>query len=144
MPITIREVKDGSDFAIAMAIRMQVFVHEQKVPLEVEMDDHDAEATHYLAAFEGKPVATARTRMVDATTAKIERVAVLKDQRGHGIGLKLMSHLVARLRNHPQVKAITINAQVVAVPFYEKMDFVVEGEMFLEADIPHYKMRLAQ
>lgn len=142
MSVVIREVKDGPDFAICMAIRMEVFVREQQVPLEEEMDDFNATATHYLATLDGAPVATARTRVLEKGVAKIERVAVLKEHRGQGIGLKLMLHLVARLRNHPQVDQITINAQVVAVPFYEKMDFVVQGDMFMEANIPHYKMVL--
>ena len=62
MSITIREMKDGSDFAICMAIRMEVFVREQGVPLDIEMDAHDATSTHYIAALDGAPAATARTR----------------------------------------------------------------------------------
>ena len=142
MSVVIRELKDGSDFAICMAIRMEVFVREQKVPLDDEMDDHDATSTHYIATSDGAPAGTARTRMGEGGVAKIERVAVLPQHRRHGIGLKLMLHIVSRLRNHPQVKQIVIHAQVVAVPFYEKLGFVAEGEIFVEAGIPHYRMVL--
>lgn len=139
MSSVIREVKDGSDFAIAMAIRMEVFVREQGVPLEREMDDLDQTATHYLATKEGAPAAVARTRVADGV-GYIERVAVRKEHRGSGIGQELMQHLIARLRNHPQAKTIAISAQEQALPFYEKLGFVAEGDTYLDADIPHRKM----
>lgn len=140
MPLTIREVKDGSDFAICMAIRMEVFVREQQVPIDLEMDAFDQAATHYLATLDGAPAATARTRVEDDGTARIERVAVRQLQRGKGIGAELMQHLIARLRNHPKVKRIAISAQMQALPFYEKLGFVAEGNVYDEASIPHRKM----
>ncbi len=144
MSLTIREVKDGSDFAICMAIRMEVFVREQQVPLDEEMDDFDATSTHYIAAFDGAPVATARTRVLDDGTAKIERVAVRAEHRGKAIGKQLMEHLIKRLRNHPKTKTIRISAQMQALPFYEKLGFVLEGEGYMEAGIPHFTMVLAK
>lgn len=143
MSVVIREVKDGSDFAICMAIRMEVFVREQQVPLEEEMDDHDQAATHYVAALDGAPVATARTRVLEDGTAKIERVAVRAQHRGAGVGRKLMEHLIARMRNHPQTKTIEISAQIQALPFYQKLDFAPLGAVYDEAGIPHQRMRLA-
>ncbi len=140
MSLTVREVKDGSDFAICMAIRMEVFVREQHVPLELEMDDLDQAATHYLATLDGAPVATARTRVDDDGTAYIERVAVRQAQRGSGIGAALMQHLMARLRNHPKVTRIVLSAQIQALAFYEKLGFMAEGDVYEEAGIPHRKM----
>lgn len=144
MPALIRELKDGSDFAICMAIRMEVFVREQGVPLDDEMDEHDQSATHYLAQRDGAPVATARTRVLADGTAKIERVAVRANARGSGVGRQLMEHCIARLRNHPQTQRIAITAQTQALPFYEKLGFVAEGAEFMEAGIPHYAMVLAE
>lgn len=144
MSVIIREVKDGSDFAICMAIRMEVFVREQGVPLEEEMDDHDAAATHYVATLNGAPAATARTRVLEDGTAKIERVAVRAEHRGSGIGKQLMEHLIKRMRNHPKTKTIRISAQEQAAPFYEKLGFVLQGEGFMEAGIPHFTMELAR
>jgi ElaA protein len=141
MSVTIREMKDGSDFAICMAIRMEVFVREQNVPIDVEMDDLDATATHYIATVDGAPSATARTR-VENGVGYIERVAVRKEKRGTGVGRELMEHLIKRLRNHPQAKTIEISAQTYALPFYEKLGFVAEGDEYMDAGIPHKKMRL--
>ena len=140
MSVTIREVKDGSDFAICMAIRMEVFVREQNVPLDIEMDEFDQTSTHYLARLESAPAATARMRVDTDGTAHIERVAVRQGQRGNGIGLALMQHLIQRLRNHPQVARIVLSAQIQALPFYEKLGFVAQGETYDEAGIPHRKM----
>ena len=142
MFLTIRGAKDGSDFAICMAIRMEVFVREQHVPLDEEMDEFDATATHYLALLGGVPIATARTRLLPDGTAKIERVAVREEHRRHGYGLQLMSHLIAELRKKPDLKGITIHAQMVALPFYEKMGFVADEQLFLEAGIAHRRMVL--
>lgn len=139
MAVTIKEVADPADFAICMAIRMEVFVREQGVPLDEEMDEHDASATHYLARLDGAPAATARTRVIDGT-GKIERVAVRAPHRGTGLGRELMEHLIARLRNHPQVGVIAITAQTQARPFYEKLGFTAQGDEFMEAGIAHYAM----
>lgn len=142
MPAVIKEVTDAADFAICMAIRMEVFVREQNVPLDEEMDEFDATATHYLARVDGQPAATARTRVIDGT-GKIERVAVRAPQRGTGVGRELMEHLIARLRNHPQVKQLKLSSQTQALPFYEKLGFEVTGEEYMEAGIPHRMMQRA-
>jgi len=143
MSAVIREVKDASDFAICMAIRMEVFVREQGVPLDEEMDDHDATATHYVMQLDGAPVAVARTRILEDGTAKIERVAIRAQHRGMGLGRQLMQHLIARLRNHPKTKTIRISAQAQALEFYEKLGFTLQGEGHMEAGIPHFTMELS-
>ena len=71
-----------------------------------------------------------------------DNVAVRREHRGTGIGAQLMQHLIKRLRNHPKVKTIAISAQIQALPFYEKLGFIAEGEEYLDADIPHRKMVL--
>lgn len=140
MSAVIREVKDPADFAICMAIRMEVFVREQQVPLDEEMDEHDATATHYVVQLDGSPVATARTRVLADGTAKIERVAVRAPHRGSGVGRQLMEHLITRLRNHPQIRTIVISAQTHALAFYEKLGFTLQGEGYMDAGIPHFSM----
>ncbi len=141
MPITIKEATDGSDFAICMAIRMEVFVREQGVSLDEEMDTHDQAATHYIAREDGAPIGTARTR-VEEGSGRIERVAVRAAHRGSGAGAALMTHCIARLKNHPQVTRIVISAQTQARAFYEKLGFVAEGEEYQDAGIAHYRMVL--
>ncbi|HHY01907.1 MAG TPA: GNAT family N-acetyltransferase, partial [Paracoccus sp.] len=77
------------DFAACMAIRRQVFVQEQNVPEQQELDEHDATALHLLAMLDGRPVGTARL-LIDGAEGKIGRVAILPDCRGTGAGAAMM------------------------------------------------------
>lgn len=138
MQITIEEVTGQSDFAICMAIRMEVFVFEQNVPAEDEWDAFDRTATHFFARADGKPVATARLREENGT-AKIERMAVRRDYRGKGVGDALLAFVMDHARSKGFAAAM-LSAQVQAIPFYEKLGFVASGEEYLEAGIPHRKM----
>jgi len=85
---------DWNDFARCIMIRTRVFVVEQNIAADLETDEWENTATHYLVSDNGKPVATARSRFIDNQTAKIERVAVLQEARGNGIGTKLMHWIV--------------------------------------------------
>jgi predicted GNAT family N-acyltransferase len=78
------------------AIRRDVFVGEQKVPLEYELDEYDQTALHFLALNNKQPVGAARVIFKDeGMTAKIGRVAVLKQARGLGIGRAIMQAIEA-------------------------------------------------
>lgn len=143
MSTIIKEAADASDFAICMAIRMEVFVKEQGVPLEEEMDEFDATSTHYLMRLDGAPIATARTRVMEDGTGRIERVAVRKEHRGDGQGEQMVEHLIVRLRNHPKVKKIQLTAQTNVLEFYEKLGFSRDGVDYVEAGIPHCLMVLS-
>ncbi len=140
MPVTITTVQTPADRAACYDIRKTVFVEEQAVPLELEMDEYDDVATHFLLRDGDMPLATAR--LLDKHgRAKIGRVAVLQEARGRGLGLVLMRAVLDEARRQGFAEAI-LDSQTYAVPFYERLDFVAEGEEFDDAGIPHYLMRL--
>jgi predicted GNAT family N-acyltransferase len=122
-------------------IRTVVFQHEQQVARELEFDGQDATATHLIAYLDGSPVGTARIRYLSDSLAKIERVAVLSECRGMGIGKQIMKQAIAHI--HQQgIPEIKINSQTRARLFYEKFGFLQQGDEFEEANIPHIEMRL--
>ncbi len=121
------------------AVRESVFMREQNVPAELEWDGLDESCRHVLA-LDGQGNAIGCGRMLP--DGHIGRLAVLKEWRGRKVGSTLLEALLdyARSQNYPQVE---VSAQVQALPFYRRFDFEEEGEVFMEAGIPHRKMRLA-
>jgi predicted GNAT family N-acyltransferase len=138
----IRQAVSEKELKQAFSIRVRVFVREQGVPEEIELDEDDRKAIHLLATVSGKPAGTARIVMKQRT-AKIGRMAVLKTYRGRGAGKALLRKAidVARAR---RPKVIYLNAQVPVVGFYERMGFRSVGRVFMEAGIPHRKMVLGR
>lgn len=122
------------------AIRFEVFVHEQQVPAEEEIDAEDPRARHWLAYLKGKPVGTARAVAKAPGLWKVGRVAVRKVARGKGVGAELMK-AIARAAELEGVQELVLDAQNHAIPFYEGLGYVVEGEEFLDCQIPHHRMR---
>ncbi|MDR3449102.1 MAG: GNAT family N-acetyltransferase [Alphaproteobacteria bacterium] len=122
-------------------IRREVFIGEQNVPEEIERDEYDAAAAHFIAYNEGRAIATARAVLKDGgKTAKIGRVAVLKSARGTGIGRILMQ----AIERAPELSGVTdfiLEAQTHALSFYEKLGYRSHGEEFMDAGIPHFHMR---
>ena len=125
-----------------VAIRTRVFQDEQGVAPELEFDGQDAAAQHLLAYLGGRPVGTARLRGLDPTTVKFERLAVLPESRGRGIGSQLMNAAIARARTCGYQQAV-VHAQAYVSGLYSKLGFVVVGDRFEEAGIPHIKMVLS-
>ncbi len=122
-------------------IRQQVFVDEQKVPAELEWDDTDSIADHYLAvAADNTPVAVARLYPSVTDTARIGRMAVLPGHRGQGVGEALLRHLVSEAADDFQ--DVMLSAQQTAVAFYQRSGFHVCSEPYDDAGIPHVDMRL--
>ena len=121
----------------AKRIRFAVFVEEQGVPAELEMDDNDAQCVHALAFADGHAIGTGRL----LPDGHIGRLAVLKDWRGRGAGRALLRALLdaARRRGHRQVM---LSAQSHALGFYRAEGFAPEGPVYEEAGIPHQAMRL--
>lgn len=141
--LSIVEITAKADRDAAYAVRYQVFCVEQQVDKSIEFDGLDDECRHYLARLEGVPVGAARVRSLDGGDVKIERVAVLKDRRGLGIGWTLMRRVIADLEAAPDGKAaprIVLNAQCHAESFYAALGFVTRGDVFDEAGIPHVHM----
>jgi predicted GNAT family N-acyltransferase len=144
VPVDIVRIETLADMEAALDVRRAVFIGEQNVPAEIEIDEHDGDpaavttAVHALARVNGEVVATGRL-LLDAApgdNARIGRVAVLPRWRGTGVGRAVMRYLEdeARQRGYG---GITVNAQVTAVPFYLRLGYVQRGEIFLEAGIEH-------
>jgi len=123
--------------AEAKRIRFTVFVEEQRVPPELEMDEHDAQSVHALAYAEGKVVGTGRL----LPDGHIGRMAVLKDWRGRGAGRALLRALIDAARRRGD-REVALNSQVQALGFYGAEGFQPEGAVYEEAGIPHQAMRL--
>ena len=123
----------------ALAIRHEVFVLEQNVPIELEIDDHDGIAWHILAYEGDQPVATARLVTLDADRVKIGRVSTLEAYRHRGIATGLVRLLLEYAQREGFSEAI-LDSQLPVLPLYEKLGFVPQGEVFLDADILHRRM----
>lgn len=124
--------------AVLSRIRTTVFVGEQKVPAEIEIDGRDPECAHALAEnASGEAVGTGRL-MPDG---RIGRMAVLAAWRNRGVGAAMLEALVAQARRRG-LREVYLHAQVRARDFYLRHGFAVEGEEYLEAGIPHVGMRM--
>jgi ElaA protein len=130
------------DIATCRALRRTVFIEEQGVSEADEVDDLDDVAIHLLAVADGAPVGTARL-LVMGRVGKIGRVCVLPEARGTGLGAALIRAALEELRRQPGVGEAYLGAQVHAVGFYEKLGFAVEGDEFIDAEVPHRHMRRA-
>ena len=145
--IEIRPVETADERSAVFALRMLVFVEEQQVPVEEELDAYDITATHFLvrmkdrgAADDGMIVATARLVDKGNGLGKVGRVAVLEEYRGRGIGAAIMR----TVHDHASECGFTqllLEAQCYAIPFYEKLGYTAEGDVFLDANITHRNMR---
>ena len=138
MSIEISKVTDLTD---CLAIRYDVFVVEQNVPVELERDELDAMALHFLGRVDDVPTGTARIVVKD-DTGKIGRVAVLKAARGNGLGTALVRTCLDELRKTPGVMRAALGAQLDALGFYERLGFVAYGDVFDDAGIDHRMMEL--
>ena len=139
-----RDCETQADRDAAFAIRLAVFVDEQRVPPELEPDEYDTDALHLLAVNEadGQTIGTARLVDKGDGVFKIGRVAVKKSWRGWGVGAALMRRALNRARASGATTVI-LDAQVPVIGFYERLGFVAEGPIFDDAGIPHRRMTLA-
>jgi len=121
----------------AKIIRFEVFVEEQKVPAELEMDDMDAVCLHAVAYdAAGTPIGTGRL----LPDGHIGRMAVRKSGRGTGVGGALLQTLMARAKARGD-RQVVLSSQTHAAPFYQRHGFTIEGEEFFEAGIAHINMQ---
>jgi predicted GNAT family N-acyltransferase len=138
-PFSIRVCSWNQARPEAQRIRELVFVQEQGVPRELEMDEMDAHCRHALASAEdGSVVGTGRL----LPDGHVGRMAVLKPWRRKGVGALLLQALVDEARARGDGVA-RLNAQTSAAGFYRRYGFEVEGPEFMEAGIPHVPMQRA-
>ena len=126
---------------LAYPIRRAVFILEQGVPEELELDALDPLAKHFLAYQEGQCVGTARLVYLENGEAQIGRMAVLANFRGQGVGRQILEKVLLTAAAEGLI-CLTLHAQLTAMPFYEKLGFIAQGSIYEEAGIPHRNMML--
>jgi len=123
----------------AFFVRKEVFVKEQHVPEEEEIDQFEDTSEHIVIYDGGQPVGAGRWRMKDGH-GKLERICVMKSHRSLGVGAIIMQAL-EKAAAAKGADSFLLHAQTQAVPFYEKQGYrVTSGEEFLDAGIPHLEM----
>ena len=123
----------------AFFVRKEVFVKEQHVPEEEEIDQFEDTSEHIVIYDGGQPVGAGRWRMKDGH-GKLERICVMKSHRSLGVGAIMMQAL-EKAAAAKGADSFILHAQTQAVPFYEKQGYrVTSGEEFPDAGIPHLEM----
>lgn len=141
----VRRATTAEDIAACLQIRRVVFIQEQGVPENEELDDLDPVCRHFIAT-PGKQspsreaIGTARILFLDDGTAKAQRVAVLKAHRKGGVGAALMFALEGEAARAGRTTLI-LSAQMSAIPFYERIGYEAYGDTFLDAGIEHRMMK---
>lgn len=141
----VRRATSPDEIAACLSIRRTVFIDEQSVPTELELDDLDHVCRHFLATPGKQSPAreafgTARILFLDDGTAKAQRVAVLKSHRRGGVGAALMFAIEGEAARAGR-NVLILSSQISAVPFYERLGYEPYGELFVDAGIDHRMMR---
>jgi predicted GNAT family N-acyltransferase len=140
--VELFDIGDEDRLGRAVAIRQRVFVEEQRVPLEIEIDEHDrsdAAAVHALALLDAEPVGAGRFYVIEPGAIQIGRMAVLPGVRGSGIGKALLDALLAEARRRG-FRVARLHAQVHAAGFYRLAGFTDDGPELWDAGILHQPM----
>lgn len=127
-----------SDQQALIDLRTQIFIDEQHVPAELEIDGKDPDCLHVKAiGSSGELIGTARL----LPDHYIGRMCVLKQYRHNGVGGAMLAFLINHARQH-EIQCLKLNAQVSALPFYQRYGFEPDSEIFMEAGIMHKHMTL--
>ena len=125
----------------AFKVRHEVFILEQGVPADLEIDEFDPVAFHALAYSDNACIGTARLHINDDRLGQIGRMAVLSPFRNKGLGRQIMKALIETAKSKG-ISSLILHAQVSAIPFYEKLGFIANGPIYDEAGIPHRNMMM--
>ncbi|MBI0579696.1 GNAT family N-acetyltransferase [Neobacillus cucumis] len=136
--MTVKIVENEKELEDAFSVRRTVFIDEQNVPEEEEIDQHEKEATHFVLYHEGSPIGAGRFRLVDGF-GKVERICILKQARGTGAGKAIMNGIEDFARKKG-IQKLKLNSQTHAIPFYGGLGYEVVSEEFMDAGIPHKTM----
>ena len=147
----VRLAQTESDRDAVFAVRHQVFVDEQSVPEELEYDELDLAADHFLALLDGVPAGAGRLVVTGSApdadpgqgakaTGVLGRLAVGKAARGTGLG-KLLVHAIEQRAAERGLAAVELHAQAHARGFYQQLGYAAYGDSFSEAGIDHVSMR---
>ncbi|PKB68496.1 MAG: hypothetical protein BZY81_01860 [SAR202 cluster bacterium Io17-Chloro-G4] len=138
--LNIKQVESEEDMEAAIAVRFRVFVDEQSIPPEEELDEADATATHAIAVSDGSVVGTGRLVWADDGSAHIGRMAVDAPWRRKGVGGEILTFLEDFARKQGLTHSV-LHAQEYVKSFYAAHGYQQHGDTFLEVDIPHVEMR---
>jgi predicted GNAT family N-acyltransferase len=139
MTISTKVVSTDKEFDDALKVRREVFIDEQHVPEEMEIDEYENQCIHFISYDGALPVAAGRLRNINEG-GKVERICVLKDYRKHGVGNLLMKTLEETAKEQ-KISTLLLNSQTHAENFYLKLGYTPISEVFMEAGIPHVKMQ---
>ncbi len=130
---------NSAGYQAVLEIRREVFVKEQNVPVELEIDEFESICDYFLILKNNTPVATGRLRIKNQFI-KFERIATRLPFRGLGLGRELMLEMMTYAQKHYPKLVPYMHSQLEASPFYEKLGWAPQGEIFVEAGIPHQAM----
>ncbi|WP_077211225.1 GNAT family N-acetyltransferase [Bacillus dakarensis] len=134
----VKIVENQQELEDAFFVRKIVFVEEQNVPPEEEIDELENEAKHFVAYDHNEPIGAGRFRVVEGA-GKVERICVLKDKRSTGAGKAIMMK-IEEYAKETGIEKLKLNAQTHAIPFYTNLGYDVVSDEFLDAGIPHKTM----
>ena len=138
--LDLKLVETEAELEAAIAVRMRVFVVEQAIPAEEELDQEDATATHVIARHQGQVIGTGRLVLGEDLNARIGRMAVDQPWRRQGVGGLILQYLETEARVQGMLRA-ALHAQEYVKDFYAAHGYREHGDVFLEVDIPHIEMR---
>lgn len=119
-------------------IRKKVFVEEQHVPLDIEIDALENEAVHFICYYEGNAVGASRLRF-EESYGKLERICVLEPYRKLSLGKKIIEKMEEKIKNMGYSTA-KLSAQTHAIAFYQALGYQITSEEYMDAGIPHKTM----
>ncbi|EIJ81819.1 GCN5-related N-acetyltransferase [Bacillus methanolicus PB1] len=137
--MNVKVVETDKELQDALSVRRTVFIDEQNVPEEEEIDQFESSSTHFVAYENGQPIGAGRIREVDGY-GKVERICVLKEYRKSGAGKAIMEKIES-FAKEKGFSALKLNAQTHAIPFYSRLNYEVISDEFLDAGIPHMTMK---
>ncbi|SDI27395.1 Predicted N-acyltransferase, GNAT family [Alteribacillus bidgolensis] len=141
MNVTVKEISPEQQLELndAFKVRFEVFVQEQNVSEEEEVDEYEETALHFVAYEDSRPVGAGRLRFADGY-GKVERICVLASHRHTGAG-RLIMEAVEQKAKTEGFHSMKLNAQISASGFYKKLGYHVTSGEFMDAGIPHLEMK---
>jgi predicted GNAT family N-acyltransferase len=138
--VEVKVVNNEQELADAFEVRKTVFIHEQNVPEEEEIDQFESDSIHFVLYDDsGKAAGAGRFRVLDGI-GKVERICVLKENRKTGAGVAVMNKIEEYAKSKG-ISTLKLNAQTHAIPFYSQLGYETVSEEFMDAGIPHKTMK---
>ncbi|MCP1491021.1 GNAT family N-acetyltransferase [Peribacillus frigoritolerans] len=136
----VKIAENSQELENAYMIRRKVFVQEQNVPLEEEIDEYEKDSTHFVLYDEQhQPIGAGRFRIID-NIGKVQRICVLSSGRKNGAGAMIMN-AIEEYAIQQEVPQLKLDSQVHAIPFYSKLGYEIVSDEFMDAGIPHKTMK---